>query len=328
MKQNKLSNLLMMGFLVISVVFTSCTNEEEAINHKKRNNETALAQLRLNITNLNKKWQPSSSRNSMYLRKKSLKGFFSRLINVVVSDVGGAIKGAINGENILKSAGKASAKAGVKAIVDTTNELLNSDDVQPAPFRIRKKSDESISILDFINSSENVLVDIVPEQSDNDMDTALDSIGYYHNKVLLELFTENDNIRYWKNLSTEELSDIIDEALVDVNLFDDIIIGKSSDQLSDMLAFCDNLSDIIDDYSNSTDFCDALSLQYPDIADALSVISIYMEGLQVNLGTDNVALYTENVLSLVAESYVNTEMKYILRSGIVVAMASAKLWIA
>ncbi len=29
MKQNTLSNLLMMGFLVISVVFTSCTNEEE-----------------------------------------------------------------------------------------------------------------------------------------------------------------------------------------------------------------------------------------------------------------------------------------------------------
>lgn len=35
MKQNKLSNLLMMGFLLISVVFTSCTNEEDLMTLDK-----------------------------------------------------------------------------------------------------------------------------------------------------------------------------------------------------------------------------------------------------------------------------------------------------
>ncbi|MCI6671536.1 MAG: hypothetical protein SOX84_08380 [Prevotella sp.] len=82
------------------------------------------------------------------------KKFFSRVLNVVFSDVSGFIKGAINGQDCLETAKKASTKAGVEMIHETAQDLLATRNDAPRAISLHVdslKNSRFIDVREFVN---------------------------------------------------------------------------------------------------------------------------------------------------------------------------------
>ncbi len=320
--------------LIIIALATSCSHEEQQLQFNDNvhiEQKRALLDLRSKIKTLNNHFEKTYGiSKEIAQRRKSLKSFFTRILNVVVSDVGGALKGAINGQNILRSAGEASARAGAKAIIDTANELVNG----PSPILRKLKKNhptDTIGMTDFICTSGDALIGVVPTPSAdtiaNTNMVTLDSIGFYHNQVIINLFSEHNSISYWANLSTTEIFNLIDSAVAETTLNSIYIDNRSDNELQTMASFCDNLSEMLDTYNSTTDFCSAISSFYPELGDAFCVMTVYIEGLINQHGTENLMPYTNEVLTLIDASDILSELKSALRSAAIIALASAKLWI-
>lgn len=318
-------NYLFVCFCI--TLFCACQTENSIIdlseNENPNKNVENVLKLRGDIMELNK-----STFGATMTRKSIFGGFFKRVLNVVVADVGGFIKGALNGNNVWSSAGSASTKAAVKTVIDITREIVEAKQTGfDTVFKTKKKQQwqEPYNMTDFITDYEESLEDIVPDPVDY-ADIHMDSIGYYHNKVITELFEENSNIDYWANLSTEEIIEKVDSAFSKEPIYEVVSTEVLASDISTMSSFYDQVSESLDQYESAVELCDDIRDSNPELSDLLMVVSAYIEGLEnVNAGEDwnN---YTNMVLNLINNSDIELTMKQNLRSAIIVALASSHLW--
>ena len=306
----------------------ACQTENNLLDLAESQNQKQevenILKLRQNILDLN---ESTFQRTSM-TRKSIFGGFFKRVLNIVVADVGGFIKGALNGNNVWNSAGSASTKAVVETAVDITKALVDTKQTSfgsALKMNKRRLSPDSYNMTDFINDSEDALNEVIPDPVDY-VETQMDSIGYYHNKIITELFCENNSIDYWSHLSTEDIIEKVDSAFSKEPIYERITTETTSSDIFILESFYDQISEKVNLYESPVELCNDIKNSHPELSDLLMVISAYIEGLEnVNAG-DDWNDYTNTVLTLISNSDIDLSMKQNLRSAIIVALASSHLW--
>lgn len=146
--------------------------------------------------------------------------------------------------------------------------------------------------------------------------TAIDSAGYYHNKIITNLFTKNNNVDYWKNLSKEEvLRYVTEETEKEFNLPTGTLQKQSANTLETLNSMAD-----IDLYYNN------LRLQNPKTAKTIDAISNYIDGINELDDTDDCVEYSNEIVKMIDESDMSIDDKKILYISFSVAFSSSRLW--
>lgn len=317
-------------FIGLAFILSSCTsdNSELISNNSERNsseivststNNKSLQDLKSELILLNNRTFGDFSNGG----KPQTRGFFKKLLNkilnFVVADAGGAIKGLISGNNVWTSAKTASISTLRSAFKSIGEEVLR------APAITNDTINSSVLATSLINPRDIALKDVVPVNIDV-KDSDLDSIGYYHNKVIMTLFEKNNDALYWANLPADKIELEVKGALEKEAIFERLSLDTIGINRHEMIDFYDNLSNALNSTDDSVELCDKIHSLNPDMADLLSILSVYIDGLENVQAGEEWTNYTNEMLNIVNNSKVDELMKRNIRSSLIVAFASSKLW--
>jgi len=290
----------------------SCTNESEDVRFS--NSETLveeagmsaedveLIKLQNEIADLNARTFPEVP----YTRGRG----WWKWMRVFISDAVGGLFGNFFGGPIGAGVGAAACSA-----YAATNEVAISPEL-----------DNSYKIS--MNSSETALNNVVPEpiKMANGVEriTRSDSIGYFHNKVLLEA-NKGDMLLQSRNarLLTEKICIAAKKTLFvdkeDVSI--DEIMGNA--QFS---KFVEAKSTYLSANQSIDNYCEELGKLYPEQKLQINVIGSFIDGVSRISVDENDGSYAEKVLNLVDNANLSDDVKKQLRNGIIVGNASYQLW--
>lgn len=285
---------------IMAIVFSSCSNDMTSVVSSTNSNELeeqvkaeSLEALQGKIALLN------DSIHTQQLETRGLGKFFRWLKSIVVTDAIGALWGFKIG-NVGGAIGGAALCSGAAAIGDALG-IIDLD--------TRALAEKKLSL--------NTDLDGLVFADDKQDMTIQDSVGYFHNKILIDTFKDS-------NVSIEELPET---ALQEFN--NNISSAKLSSADTAMLnseykkfqSFEKQYTgNGFDDYTNYLERC------YPDLKGEISVIAEFLNGLaEVDSGTSQTE-YVKTVLKLVEESNLSDKLKQALTNSLIVGNASKKLW--
>lgn len=295
----------MKKYLVILVTFmlvvlSSCSNDVASVVTPISSNEVenqldaeSLTALQGKIALLN------DSIHTQQLETRGIGKFFRWLKNIVVTDAVGALWGLTTG-NVAVAIGGAALCSGATAIGG------------------------ALGVVD-LDTRANVKKDLVLNTDLNDLvfakdekELALqDSVGYFHNKLLINTFKENNfSIEELPQATVQEFNDNINSAKLSSS--DTAMLNteyKKFQNIQKKYAGND-----FDDYTKYLGNC------YPDLKGEISVLAEFMNGLADVESGNSQTEYVKTVLKLVDESKLSDKLKQALRNSLIVGNASKKLW--
>ncbi len=152
-----------------------------------------------------------------------------------------------------------------------------------------------------------------------------DSIGYYHNKILKEIFTDsltftsfaalNDTAKY-EYLIQKISQNVYNERYLTENILD----TRSFIKLSQLI----NTS--IEDSNSFDEFYSKLLATKAIDKSLLAVLYEYMKGLSETDNEEDVETYVNDMLSIVNQSKLDGTIKDSIDNGFKVGVASDQLW--
>ena len=288
-------------FTTMCLAFTSCSNEEVATNDfilPPSPNKAAYETLMSQIDSVAVAYYGTTHTRSFW------SGLWSNAKKVLIADAIGAAKGLIKGSPIIEGAACSLGKV-VEILLDHEDEQ-QTDSVE-SPVRPLEYS----------------LNDIVLANSGN----YVDSIGYYHNRIIQRMFPQNSDISRLRGITTTRLVRIVDQ----VSAIEDN--GLEQEMFEELIEDIAQDEDIIEDgqydfFSDSfEDFCEYFMQEDPQTAPQLITIARYIDNLQNYNDHATMKAYSEQVINLVNQSTISDDSKEIIKVGLSVAFASAHLWI-
>lgn len=301
-------------FSLILMGTVSCNNDEYAVESQEttisHEEVLALQSLQSEIASLN-----DATFGEQQVKTRGLGGFFRRFVKIIASDAIGGLFGTLTGGPVGTIAGAAAA-SGAAAIPSINQKIvLSRADVQT---RLALLNDEKLAL-------DNV---VLPEGSNTIRPAQLtleDSVGYYHNKALLEI--DRNSRDGLAGLSTEELTNKIYLSVErSAGLKTGSLQVEVSKKAPELVKLNENIQQNISNAETEEAYLAKMKQLYPKRASEIAVIEEFVKGVKnLNPALDD-SSYAKAVLNLIEKSKLSEEMKKNLRTGVIVGNASARLW--
>lgn len=264
--------------LFVTVILCSCDNEQLSEEQSIQNDAMAIETVKSNLMHLNVSYMPKPS-NQKRMPK------WLRWLIFGAADTAGAIFAGVPG----------ACSASSLAWTVTKPEMATS------------------------SSNSGTTTQNAPAlKTDNLQGLTAGSIGYTHNVVIENAFTQNENLYV---LNNEEVLSIVFNALENET-------GKtlSNAEKSKIIDCTNTIINSFDTEKSVGEYFDDLILQTVDQQkkEALDVCKIILEGLQYVDDSDT--SYVEAATEIISNSNLCNELKTTINDGLSVANASAKLW--
>jgi hypothetical protein len=300
-------------FLILTFVLSSCKETDEVLPQSIVPTESECTrELQQQIDSLNISLFPEQ-----YDQTRGWKQWFKKIAAIAVVDAVGAIMGTFYSSN-------PAVGAGVAIVASATAAFIPSDNISfMAPTRATSET-TVVGTLSEMNPAEISLVDVVPEDELGNSPSQLeDSIGYYHNLIMLDINNIIDSVG---NTTMEAIIDSISEK---VGIYYDIPVNEvqaaieSQDSLITFIIT--NRNSLINNLGNDNVF-NVLGAKFPTHAQEFSAMRSFFIGLN-NLNVQgNDATYLRQTLNLIQSSNLSSSMKQRLRDAFIVGNASYQLW--
>jgi len=308
-------------YLIVGLILCcSCSSTESCDDIVSENLESnvveqqnQLSTVQLQIDSLNQSLFVNSG-----VQTRGLRSFFRKLYAVVVCDAVGAVVGFTYANSVGAVAGLVLA-SGVAAITPLKNIKLE------ATTRAEVNLPNNSSCLMPMNGPNiSMASSIIPTNINNMQQmTQSDSIGYYHNSILLSL---NNSLKA-TDLCVDSM--IVKVAEATCEEFDepvDSVINCLNSNRSLYTNIIDKKLSSVDEYGSVHEVMDEWRKLYPDKSEKLSVLESFLEGIY-NLDIDeNDGTYLNKILDIISESSLDPDVKSSLRDAFIVGNASYQLW--
>lgn len=323
--------------LTLSVIaFASCSNDDNILEPQERItaevNDSVLQIVQQNLE-LSKLQSNINSYNFNYIEKqnpntRSIKNFFKnffrkpwKLIATIAADaVGGVFGGVAGGVTASGIVGCAVAFEVTKiAIVPMPNNI--------GPRHILGTTG-GINIPDsLLNSEEVIFGNVVPDNSYMEC-YANDSIGYYHNKILYEIFSDDAKLDEFMNMNKQAQAYAIVEEMKNTPYLRDTY-GSALDNTTNInngIVIAEAVIELAETAETEDEFFDGLANLGITDANVIAVMKEVLNGLYNIDPTTDSGEYYQDVLEIVANSNLDINMKQKFADGIIIGQASNHLW--
>lgn len=312
-------------FLVTLMVvsFTSCNNDasnsdnfgEEmecgdysALTEVQRNAE--LMKLKGKITEFN---ASEFNVNSKQLTR-GLGGFFKRLLKVVATVAADAVGGALGG---VPGGITASGIVGGALAFNVTNVAI-------VPMQAAPSTGIPVNMDSLFYENDVVFGHIVP----NINLTRNDSIGFYHNKVLRNMFSNETDLRAFVSMDKNTQAHVIVERMSCEPYLKKYYGKELNDEKKIKIGIetSDKIQAILEESETEDEFFAKLveiGLTDPGV---VSVMKEFIQGFSNIDPTTDDGEYYQKMLSIIDESKLDADTKQRLKDGVVIGQASNHLW--
>lgn len=318
----KLTNLVF-----VLALCASCSSVDPEFGQAGNGEKTMVAnqniemlQLQSQVDSLNREMFPEMNGHT-----RGLFSFFKKVFSVIVSDAVGGLFGSLY-------AGPCGSAAGA-VMMSATAAFVSADNIDikvAGGHGINANSGNTND--DLYNKTftkvnlPNVSLgnSVVPKPSKSSVIADhLDSIGYYHNKVLLEL---NNMVRD-TNIKIDTLVQVVaDVTSKNYNAPKNGIV-ESLNKHKDMFEYVVVANSVLpEDAASLHEVINGWKELYPEQSDKLGILETFFEGISNIDAEDNDGEYFNRVLDIISSSSLDNETKRNLRNAIIVGNASYQLW--
>ena len=323
--------------LTLSVIaFASCSNDDNILEPQERItaevNDSVLQIVQQNLE-LSKLQSNINSYNFNYIEKqnpntRSIKNFFKnffrkpwKLIATIAADAVGGVFGGVAGGVT------ASGIVGCAVAFEVTKIAI-----VPMPNNIGARhilgTTGGINIPDsLLNSEEVIFGNVVPDNSYMEC-YANDSIGYYHNKILYEIFSDNAKLDEFMNMDKQAQAYAIVEEMKNTPYLRDTY-GSALDNTTNInngIVIAEAVIELAETAETEDEFFDGLANLGITDANVIAVMKEVLNGLYNIDPTTDSGEYYQDVLEIVANSNLDINMKQKFADGIIIGQASNHLW--
>lgn len=292
--------------------FVSCSKQEDCSyqsNNEVSKDKQEMKQLINALEVYNAEYQKSRGLT------RSFGGWFKKLLRVTYADAVGAVLGSNFGPW-----GAVAGGVSASALVYCEEENMPSQ-FSFAPRRTYLEGYNPLPVLTDDNMNLGALIDVVLVSN---IPACTDSVGFYHNKILMYL--SNHNLLHINNNNTDSLTNAICEQAEEISEN-----GKgttTNSQLLQQLKFSQFKSAYPSMAMLETfdEFVDEYVVLYPEIEDYLWFVWEYISILCDIEPEDNDGTYAEGVLEIISESQVSNTVKKCLGEAVITGYASSRLW--
>ena len=323
--------------LTLSVIaFASCSNDDNILEPQERItaevNDSVLQIVQQNLE-LSKLQSNINSYNFNYIEKqnpntRSIKNFFKnffrkpwKLIATIAADAVGGVFGGVAGGVT------ASGIVGCAVAFEVTKIAI-----VPMPNNIGARhilgTTGGINIPDsLLNSEEVIFGNVVPDNSYMEC-YANDSIGYYHNKILYEIFSDDAKLDEFMNMDKQAQAYAIVEEMKNTPYLRDTY-GSALDNTTNInngIIIAEAVIELAETAETEDEFFDGLANLGITDANVIAVMKEVLNGLYNIDPTTDSGEYYQDVLEIVANSNLDINMKQKFADGIIIGQASNHLW--
>ena len=323
--------------LTLSVIaFASCSNDDNILEPQERItaevNDSVLQIVQQNLE-LSKLQSNINSYNFNYIEKqnpntRSIKNFFKnffrkpwKLIATIAADAVGGVFGGVAGGVT------ASGIVGCAVAFEVTKIAI-----VPMPNNIGARhilgTTGGINIPDsLLNSEEVIFGNVVPDNSYMEC-YANDSIGYYHNKILYEIFSDDAKLDEFMNMDKQAQAYAIVEEMKNTPYLRDTY-GSALDNTTNInngIVIAEAVIELAETAETEDEFFDGLANLGITDANVIAVMKEVLNGLYNIDPTTDSGEYYQDVLEIVANSNLDINMKQKFADGIIIGQASNHLW--
>lgn len=318
------------------IAFASCSNDDNILEPQERItaevNDSVLQIVQQNLE-LSKLQSNINSYNFNYIEKqnpntRSIKNFFKnffrkpwKLIATIAADAVGGVFGGVAGGVT------ASGIVGCAVAFEVTKIAI-----VPMPNNIGARhilgTTGGINIPDsLLNSEEVIFGNVVPDNSYMEC-YANDSIGYYHNKILYEIFSDNAKLDEFMNMDKQAQAYAIVEEMKNTPYLRDTY-GSALDNTTNInngIVIAEAVIELAETAETEDEFFDGLANLGITDANVIAVMKEVLNGLYNIDPTTDSGEYYQDVLEIVANSNLDINMKQKFADGIIIGQASNHLW--
>lgn len=295
---------LFVCLIASAIAFFSCGNDEVTCEVNAEDSEQVcyndhFMSLKNNIKTLNEETFGDE------VKTRGIFKFFKKLLSIVISDAAGAIVGTAISPGTGTVVGAVSASAYVAT--------RNVDDINIS-FGMHK-----------ISINEKSLDGVVIENPAIKT-TFADSIGYFHNLILVSM---NNSGKL--PLMVQSSEEIVNNVYLEASRISSIPTSiKDADELvsvnNDMRRFVESEIAVFLPDDDFDAYCNKLSGLYPEKANEISVLKEFVYGLSNIDINETDTEYLQKILLLIDESEIDEISKKNLKSAVLVGNASYRLW--
>lgn len=293
--------LLLMSIVFIAcagMTVASCSNHEEFFTSEANTMQTsenaAYEMLFFQMDSVGAVYYGKETQTRL-----SWKKFWRGFRKVLLADAIGAAKGLIKGSAIIE--GVASSLGKAVEVILTKDDESDSSEMAVMP--------EHYAFDDIVLTNCGVNID---------------SIGYYHNRIIQDIFQHNSNLNIWRGCTSTQIAKVISRIVEDDGLQQVMYEELIEDVLQEEIREEEELYDFFGD--TFEELCTFFIQEDPQTAPQLIAIARYIDNMQDFEDLETMKTYSEQVINLVNQSSISEESKSIIKTGLAVAFASAHLW--
>ena len=288
--------------------FYACSSETDSLNEISLQSSEKTTKINPEVDCVhNQMLLLNNTMFSDYNETRGIRGFFKRFFAIVLSDAIGGMFGSL--------LGPCGTAAGA-ILASSHAAVVPSNDIH-----IGANHSQTMYNFSPMNSYDVALTNVVPI-SGQTLVSKDDSIGFYHNLILLDLdkqfagqtFTLDSVIsktaKYTAEIYNRDYKEIKVELSTNTNLYKQITSKEMS----------------VENFDTIHDFIDCWQKLYPEKKDELTLLETYFNGLiNIKVG-ENDCEYLSKVLDIISKSNLDSTMKDNLRNAFIVGNASYQLW--
>lgn len=293
----------------------SCSSSSDYVEEPIANNavvdeSNSLSSVQAQIEALNQEMFTTTT--SSVQPRKSLRSFFRKFFAVVICDAAGGLVGSL--------AGPAGAAAGAM-LSSGLAAVTSPENIQ---YPMAKVASANTSAFASMNSEAIALSKgIVPVDSTSQKASLNDSIGYYHNQLMLKMGNE---LVYSDSINKQIADNVITLTASNYS----VPLKEVSSYVESNKTFFDNITNkglcSTDDVQSIEGIIKKWIALYPEYSSQFEVLQSFIEGVS-NLDVDvNDGTYLNKVLGIINTSTLSDTMKQSLRNAFIVGNASYQLW--
>lgn len=333
-----MKKIIFIMFTLSVIVFTSCSNDDNIIKITNENEtemndsifqivqkERELSKLQndisaYNITSLGEQGHNTRSFFGKLWKKIKENPILSAIVTISADALGGCLGGVAGG---LTSSGI----VGLAIAYDVDRAAI-----VPMPNNIGARhilgTTGGINIPDsLLNSEEVIFGNVVPDNSYMEC-YANDSIGYYHNKILYEIFSDDAKLDEFMNMDKQAQAYAIVEEMKNTPYLRDTY-GSALDNTTNInngIVIAEAVIELAETAETEDEFFDGLANLGITDANVIAVMKEVLNGLYNIDPTTDSGEYYQDVLEIVANSNLDINMKQKFADGIIIGQASNHLW--
>ena len=324
-------------FTLSVIAFASCSNDDNILEPQESitaevndsvlqivQQNLELSKLQYNIQNYNIKYNEVQTPNTRSLWKK-FKSFISdHFLGVIATIAADAVGGVFGG---VAGGVTASGIVGCAVAFEVTKIAI-----VPMPNNIGARhilgTTGGINIPDsLLNSEEVIFGNVVPDNSYMEC-YANDSIGYYHNKILYEIFSDDAKLDEFMNMDKQAQAYAIVEEMKNTPYLRDTY-GSALDNTTNInngIIIAEAVIELAETAETEDEFFDGLANLGITDANVIAVMKEVLNGLYNIDPTTDSGEYYQDVLEIVENSNLDINMKQKFADGIIIGQASNHLW--